>query len=134
MEQIGRWDKGVVSDLSVLVGRTMVEVKTDGEELHMVGEDGTRARLYHEQDCCESVEIDDITGDLDNLVGVPLLMAEMVESDDPPKEPYDESHTWTFYKFGTVKGYVTVKWYGTSNGYYSEGVDVAIKFPCLEAD
>ena len=49
-------------------------------------------------------------------------MAEEVTHESTNTE-YGDSQTYTFYKFATVKGYVTVRWYGTSNGYYSESVD-----------
>lgn len=111
-----------------LTGLTMTSVEAFGnEEIRFLCEDGRRFVLYHEQDCCESVALDDVCGDLSDLVGVPLLLAEEV-SNDPPKVERDyepESETWTFYKFSTVKGDVTLRWYGESNGYYSESVDFA---------
>ena len=88
---------------------------------------GERYELYHSQDCCESVSIEDIVGDLEDLVGSPILMAEDVSSHENPEgvkmNSQDDSFTWTFYKLATIKGYVTIRWYGESNGYYSESVD-----------
>ena len=90
--------------------------------------------FYHEQDCCEWVAIEEIIGDLSDLVGVPLLEAEEVSSagfvcDSPkPRKDFNDEDpgvgTWTFYKFGTIKGFVTVRWLGQSNGYYSEEVSL----------
>lgn len=75
--------------------------------------------IYHGQDCCEHVVIEQIDGDLNDLVGVPLQMAEKATK----RDDMDDCGAWTFYKFATIKGYVTVRWYGYSNGYYSISVD-----------
>lgn len=103
----------------------------DDEVLLFTLDSGEAYILHHRQSCCESVLIDDIIGDLENLVGSPILMAEEAISKDvdPLGHEWDEnkyrnsSFTWTFYRLATVKGYVTICWYGASNGYYSESVD-----------
>lgn len=84
--------------------------------------------MLHFQDCCEGVYIDDICGDLEDLVDTPILLAEEAYSDETvnlnePKSEWDDAFTWTFYKFSTIKGSVTIRWYGSSNGYYSTSVD-----------
>lgn len=110
-----------------LIGKTLVSVENQGdEEIVFTADDGKKWKLYHDQDCCESVRVEDVIGNLSDLVGSPVLMAEEVDNEDtPPVDPADaeESYTWTFYKFATIKGYVTIRFYGTSNGYYSESVD-----------
>ena len=99
-----------------------------GDEIIFTTDTGDRYKLYHEQNCCENVEINDICGDLGDLLNTPILLAEEVTHDneipDGVNTPeYYESFTWTFYKIGTVKDTVTIKWYGGSNGYYSESVN-----------
>ena len=111
-----------------LVGKTMAKVykqDTYGDELVFETVDGRTFKLLHYQDCCEDVVIDDIVGDLNDLVGSPILLAEESVSDSEYYEDGYLSNTWTFYKFATIKGYVDVKWHGSSNGYYSESVDFA---------
>ncbi|HLD91051.1 MAG TPA: hypothetical protein VI911_08580 [Patescibacteria group bacterium] len=87
-------------------------------------DNGDRYEMYHEQDCCEKVYIEDINGNLDDLLNSPILLAEETTNNENPKNTYDDSFTWTFYKLATIKGYVDIRWYGESNGYYSESVEV----------
>jgi len=110
-------------DISVLVGKTLVSVEKIGtDELRFVASDGTKYRMYHDRDCSERVSIEDITGDLEELVGSPIVRAEESCNHDDPKLEREDFWTWTFYRIATAKGLVVIRWYGESNGYYSESV------------
>lgn len=109
-----------------LKGKTLQSITHTEDTMTFTDTEGTQYQLYHYQDCCENVTIEDIIGDLDDLIGTPILKAEENTSNDNPEDitkEYQESFTWTFYNLATIKGYVTIRWYGESNGYYSESVD-----------
>ena len=116
-----------VKSFEDLQGRILCKVlKLDDYELRFHLTEDHYVRMYHMQDCCESVYIEDIVGDLDDLVGTPLLLVEEVSNYDGESKEYSESETWTYYRFRTIKGSVDIRWYGESNGYYSESVDIEI--------
>ncbi len=117
-----------MAELKDLLGKTMTSVENKGDELVFTTTEGKSFKLYHSQDCCENVSIESVVGDLADLVGEPLLMAEESSGETPADYKFEYepgSYTWTFYKFATRKGYVDVRWLGESNGYYAEGVDFA---------
>lgn len=120
---MGYYDNVGFADLK---GKTLVEINADEENITFITSTGESYDMYHDQDCCESVRVESVVGDLKDLLGHPLLLAEEVsnaENDDYKGEYYD-SYTWTFYKLATIKGYVDIRWLGESNGYYSESVSV----------
>lgn len=107
------------------------------DEVLFILDDDHGYRMYHSQDCCETVSLAEIIGDLSDLVGVPIALAEESSSDEDAPAPEGgekdcgnpdfgpcKSHTWTFYRFATSKGPVVFRWHGSSNGYYSESVEI----------
>lgn len=118
------------ADIRMLLGKTLtkaVKTKTeygDHDRIAFRTDRGESFELFHSQGCCEHVYLEDIVGDLDDLVGSPILRAseDTNAEDRAPVKKTDESYTWTFYNIATQKGHVTLRWYGTSNGYYSESV------------
>ena len=124
------------ANFSELVGKTLTKVtgEVSSDEMHFLCSDGSEYVLYHSQDCCEGVSVEDIAGDIADIIGSPILVADESSSDkDPegykPESDYRESFTWTFYKIDTAKGGVTIRWLGESNGYYSESVDFRRETP-----
>ncbi len=146
-----------------MIGQVIVKItgsELGSASLTFLNSNSYAFNFFHLPDCCESVYIEDICGDINDLIGSPLLIAEEVsnearearldrmshnESFDPsdltaeiseqnlpeihakfmhvnPPE-CTESYTWTFYRFATQKGFVTIRWLGQSNGYYSETVN-----------
>ena len=111
-----------MTEFSDLKGKTLVVIDGGIHNSLMTfhTEEGETYFFTPVEDTCGvddvSVTIEDICGDLQDLIGSPLLMAEMVQE-------VGHNTTWTFYKLATLKGYVTIRWYGESNGFYSEEVD-----------
>lgn len=116
-------DGGKFSDL---LGKVIAAIESTPEQIKFATQDGDVYVMDHSQDCCESVTVEDICGDLNDLIGSPILEAEESTSEENPagvNMGFQDSFTWTFYKLRTIKGGVTIRWYGESNGFYSEGVD-----------
>lgn len=116
------------NNFSSLLGKTLVAVagRKGDDSITFTADNGDKYVLYHEYSCCESVSVEDICGEWTDLIGSPILQAEESTSDKNPDGvslEYQDSFTWTFYRIATMKGQVVVRWYGESNGYYSESVD-----------
>jgi len=115
--------------ISELIGKTITKItgnSENSESIIFTCSDGTFYEMYHYSDCCESVMVDKIDGDLAHLIGSPILLAEKTnpETGILGKVPVnEESFTWTDFTIETSLGKVVFEWLGCSNGYYGEEPD-----------
>jgi hypothetical protein len=111
-------------EVGALVGLTLSKIVNNEDDIDFHTIDGRTFRMYHDQECCERVTLEETIGSFDDLIGTPILLAEQREGEGDPLDTWDECYEWTFYEFRTIKGSVTLRWYGASNGYYSTSVSV----------
>lgn len=118
------------TQISELLGFTLSAVERDevySQERFMAHEsivftrtDGVQVGMYHVQDCCEQVWVEEIHGDLQALVGYPLTTAEVYTRDGDK-----DDQMFTFYRIGNERHMVTIRWCGESE-YYSIAVRVEV--------
>jgi hypothetical protein len=106
---------------NVFKGKTFMSVvQTDRDEIIFTTKADNKFKMYHDQDCCEMVYIEEINGDLAHLVDSEILSVKENSADAGG----EDSSTRTTYTLTTAKGTVEIVWLGESNGYYSEGVNI----------
>lgn len=112
-----------------LIGKVITNIKglkLGSYEVIFEFEDRSRLVLFHDQECCERVRLVDIVGDPEDLLGEPLIMLDEATNFNEQEALKcglsEDGHLWTFYKLATIKGYVTLRWLGESNGYYAMDV------------
>lgn len=78
-----------------LKGHSLTEItKENGigydERIRFVSQSGDVFLMYHEQDCCESVYLEDVTGEFDDLIGHPLLIANETSNYKSADDQYED--------------------------------------------
>lgn len=133
-------------DFADFVGKVINKVELDDDEqvLTFTCDNGEEIAMLHFQDCCEDVFLEDVEGDFDDIIGTEVVTAYETSHQgcdgkmdgDHDEDSFvaalkgldfsGESCTWTFYHIATNRGSVVLRWYGSSNGYYSESVCTVI--------
>jgi len=120
------WDDRI--EVGAIVGEVLTHVDTNehGDEILLTTASGKTIKIFHSQDCCETVSIEGTDGAWHDLFGKVIVEATQSEwSDQEPKpNEYSESWTRTELKFRSDDTTVISRWIGESNGYYSEGVSI----------
>lgn len=121
-------------DLSELIGKVFDLVKLNGGAVEFFNDNKLMFCLHHEQSCCEWVELIDGFDELHLLQNDPIMQSYATYSHDGELK-YESSHgsdydslTWSFYTISTFYHSVTLRFYGQSNGCYSETADL---YRCL---
>lgn len=110
---------GEENSIKQLLGEFVTKIENKSYELIFHCKSGNVYKMYHEQDCCEEVAIEEIIGNFDDLLDSKILQAE----ETTKKDSEYIMNLWTFYKLATIKGYVTIRWFGDANFHYSVDVD-----------
>lgn len=109
----------------LLLGQNIIRLEGayQGSELvifHL--ESGLRVRMCVQKDWGSSIYLEDVAGDIEDLIGVVTLSEAVVDF----SKTRDGKLAWTFYRLATKAGMVVFRWYGEAGPYYSVEVFVEL--------
>ena len=110
-------------EFKALVGKTITDIMwlSKGYAIATLGlSDGSFLRMYDPEIGSKEVYIEDVCGNIQDLIGSPIVRAEEYSNEQ-----------WTFYIIGTAKGTVTIRWVGPESDYYGERVSLWLDMPGL---
>jgi hypothetical protein len=111
------------TNIASLVGETLTHIDCDGtSQIMLTTASGRQIMIYHEQDCCESVQIQDTEGNWHDLIG--KVITDTDHDTTHTCGDCADSCTLSVLTFKVDDATVISRWIGESNGYYSEGVDL----------
>jgi hypothetical protein len=101
---------GKTMQLDGFIGRTLTSITCEpgGKEMFFKFDDGHDYKMYHPQFLCETVFLHGFVGDLNNLIGTPIISAEKMDTDDIHRE--DSVHPVFSYRLRTAMGAVDFNW------------------------
>lgn len=108
-------------NFSSFEGMTFSKVDISDNCIVFVADNGARYIMQHIQDCCENVYLADQIGSWDDIIGHKIMSAYKKSEGQDLRYGH---RTYTFYTLATMRGCMTLRWCGESNGYYSESVDI----------
>lgn len=117
-----------MSQMNEFVGE--VPVRIDGcvpgsDSIRFTMKSGKVIQMFHYRECCENVSVEEVIGcDPQDLIGEEILFAETTSNSE--NSIYGDVAQWTFYKIGSHGGFMTIHWFGSSNGYYGTSVDIEV--------
>jgi hypothetical protein len=100
----------------------ITDAKFEDDELKIFLEDGRVCRIFHDQDCCETVKMIQESRDLSEIIGEEMTAIDIDSRDNGAFS--DESSTITKVTISIENWPYTYSqlWLGESNGYYSEAL------------
>lgn len=112
-----------IENFDFIIGKTIksFNLNDNKTELIFISEDDKIYKMfYHNMGNSECV-LEDIVGDLNDLVGMPILKAYKTIENGKSKinKFFNDWELWTFYNFSTIKGTITLKWVDIDDYYYS---------------
>ena len=109
-------------DLSVLRGKTVTAIEFRGnlQRMCFLCEDGTAYEFDGPSYADHLIRVDHIEGDIDALIGSPILRVEIEEEKNRWYSKETRPHIRKRYHFWTEQGKVTFGWQGINGGEFGQ--------------